>query len=238
MPVRVAQPAPDDLPQGQARRGRRVSGSQGGAKRRLTLTMDQFANASRESRGARRGATAARALQDGTPTLTRSKPANVVSADGWQNAQLCTAATAVRPRPRAEHNGRVGVRSLRPRLSLGVTLPGRYQPRPRLSTRYRLDQPWGAHRRLGRVSVSGTADGGQITRRNPCSSHGRPPSGLPGTEGTVLICPCAARLAAGDCLMGVQLGFMGVQLGGKVIGAGAVGSSGRLPPRRPEEGAS
>lgn len=39
-------------------------------------------------------------------------------------------------------------RSPRPRLSLGVTLPGQYQPRPRLSTRHRLDQPWGAHRRL------------------------------------------------------------------------------------------
>jgi hypothetical protein len=32
-----------------------------------------------------------------------------------------------------------------------------------------------------------------------------------------------ARLAAGDCLMGVQLGFMGVQLGGKVIWAGLLG---------------
>jgi hypothetical protein len=32
-----------------------------------------------------------------------------------------------------------------------------------------------------------------------------------------------ARLAAGDCLMGVQLGFMGVQLGGKVIWAGLRG---------------
>ena len=31
------------------------------------------------------------------------------------------------------------------------------------------------------------------------------------------------RLAAGDCLMGVQLGFMGVQLGGKVIWAGLRG---------------
>ena len=43
--------------------------------------------------------------------------------------------------------------------------------------------------------------------------------------------PCAERrrfdlprrLAAGDCLMGVQLGFMGVQLGGKVIWAGLRG---------------
>ncbi len=43
--------------------------------------------------------------------------------------------------------------------------------------------------------------------------------------------PCAesptsdllCRLAAGDCLMGVQLGFMGVQLGGKVIWAGLLG---------------
>jgi hypothetical protein len=31
------------------------------------------------------------------------------------------------------------------------------------------------------------------------------------------------RLAAGDCLMGVQLGLMGVQLGGKVIWAGLRG---------------
>ena len=47
------------------------------------------------------------------------------------------------------------------------------------------------------------------------------------------------RLAAGDCLMGVQLGLMGVQLGGMVIragwrGAAAVrelpGSRGRLSP--------
>jgi hypothetical protein len=32
-----------------------------------------------------------------------------------------------------------------------------------------------------------------------------------------------ARLAAGDCLVGVQLGFMGVQLSGKVIWAGLLG---------------
>ena len=38
--------------------------------------------------------------------------------------------------------------------------------------------------------------------------------------------------------MGVQLGFMGVQLGGKVTGAGAVASRGRLSPRCPEVGAS
>ena len=34
---------------------------------------------------------------------------------------------------------------------------------------------------------------------------------------------CSGGLAAGDCLMGVQLGFMGVQLGGKVIWAGLRG---------------
>ena len=33
------------------------------------------------------------------------------------------------------------------------------------------------------------------------------------------------RLGAGDCLMGVQLGFMGVQLGGKVIWAGFAGAA-------------
>ena len=87
---------------------------------------------------------------------------------------------------------RVGVRSPRPRLSLGVTLPGRYQPRPRLSTRYRLDQPWGSIGGWPRVSMPGTADGGHLMHRNPCGSHGRPPSGPPGTEGTVLISLCAA----------------------------------------------
>ena len=72
--------------------------------------------------------------------------------------------------------------------------------------------------------MSGTAGGGPIMRRNPCGSHGRPPSGPPGTEGTVLICPCAAgRRGLPD---GVQLGFMGVQHGGKVIGAGAVAAAG------------
>jgi hypothetical protein len=123
-------------------------------------------------------------------------------------------------------------RSPRPRLSLGVTPPGRYQPRPRLSTRYRLNRSWGAHRRL-----APGLDPGHGRRRahhapNPPGSHGRPPSGPPATGGTVLI--ALVRLAAGDCLMGVQLGFMGVQLGGKAIGAGAAGSSGRLSPRRPE----
>jgi len=39
-----------------------------------------------------------------------------------------------------------------------------------------------------------------------------------GQEGTVLTCPGAASRR--DCLMGVQLGFMGVQLDGKVIWAG------------------
>ena len=34
--------------------------------------------------------------------------------------------------------------------------------------------------------------GGHVMRRNPCSSHGRPPSGPPDTEGTVLICTCAS----------------------------------------------
>ena len=42
-----------------------------------------------------------------------------------------------------------------------------------------------------------------------------------GQEGTVLTCPGAASRR--DCLMGVQLGFMGVQLGGTVIGAGLRG---------------
>ena len=81
---------------------------------------------------------------------------------------------------------RVGVRSPRPRLSLGVTLPGRYQPGPRLSTRCRLDQPLGEP--VGGWPGSrcrAAADGRPVMRRNPCSSHGRPPSGPPGTENTV-----------------------------------------------------
>ena len=65
---------------------------------------------------------------------------------------------------------------------------------------------------------------------NPCSSHGRPPSGPPvnGTarHGRHRFDLPLVRLAAGDRLMGVQLGFMGVQLGGKVIGAGAVAAAG------------
>jgi hypothetical protein len=69
---------------------------------------------------------------------------------------------------------------------------GRHQPRPRLSTRYRLDQPWGSHRGLARVPMPGIVGGGPVMRRNPSGSHGRPPSGPPGTEGTVLVCPCAA----------------------------------------------
>jgi hypothetical protein len=38
----------------------------------------------------------------------------------------------------------------------------------------------------------------------------------------LLICSGAASRRR-DCLMGVQLGFMGVQLGGKVIWAGLLG---------------
>ena len=100
-----------------------------------------------------------------------------------------------------------------------------------------------------RVSMSGTAGGGPIMRRNPCGSHGRPPSGPPGTEGTVLICPCAAgRRGLPD---GGSTRFMRVQLGGKVIGTGAVAAAGgcrraalRWAPRdtaaavRPWQGAS
>ena len=76
-----------------------------------------------------------------------------------------------------------------------------------------------------RVSMSGAQlAAGPSLRRNPCGSHGRPPGGPPGTEGTVLICPCAAgRRGLPD---GVQLGFMRVQLGGKVIWAGAVAAAG------------
>ena len=43
--------------------------------------------------------------------------------------------------------------------------------------------------------------------RSPCGRH----------------CAIGFAEAAGDCLMGVQLGFMGVQLGGKVIWAGLLG---------------
>lgn len=68
--------------------------------------------------------------------------------------------------------------------------------------------------------------------------------GPPGTEGTVLICPCAAgRWGLAD---GVQLGFTGVQLGGKVIGgrelpqqreaAAALSRGGRLVMRLPRSG--
>jgi hypothetical protein len=100
--------------------------------------------------------------------------------------------TAIMPyKPRAEHNGG-SVRVLPGRACHSALRCRAGIKRPRLSTLYRLDQPWGAHRRLARVSMSGTADGGHVMRRNPCGSHGRPPSGPPGTEGTVLICPCAA----------------------------------------------
>jgi hypothetical protein len=79
-----------------------------------------------------------------------------------------------------------------------------------------------------RVSMSGTAGGGPIMRRNPCGSHGRPPRGPPGTEGTVLICPCAA-------------GRRGLPDGGSTRWQGHRGgscrSSGRLSPRCPEVGA-
>jgi hypothetical protein len=66
--------------------------------------------------------------------------------------------------------------------------------------------------------------GGPVMRRNPCGGHGRPPSGPPATEGAVLICPCAAgRRGLPD---GGSTRFMGVQLGGKVTGEGAVAAAG------------
>ena len=124
----------------------------------------------------------------------------------------------------------------RPRLSLGVTLPGRYQPGPRLSTSYRLDQPWGAHRRLARVSMSGTAGGGHVMRRNPCGSHGRPPSGPPGTEGTVLICPLCGW-PPGTARWGFNSDSWGFNSVARSSGR-KLSQRGRLSPRCPEDGAS
>ena len=87
-----------------------------------------------------------------------------------------------------------------------------------------------------RVSMSGTAGGGPIMRRNPCGSHGRPPSGPPGTEGTVLICPCAAgRRGLPD---GGSTRFYGGSTRWQGHRGGSCRSSGRLSPRCPEVGAS
>jgi hypothetical protein len=87
-----------------------------------------------------------------------------------------------------------------------------------------------------RVSMSGTAGGGPIMRRNPCGGHGRPPSGPHGTEGTVLICPCAAgRRGLPD---GGSTRFYGGSTRWQGHRGGSCRSSGRLSPRCPEVGAS
>jgi len=118
-----------------------------------------------------------------------------------------------------------------PCLLLGVTLPGRYQPRPRLSSRYRLDQPWEPHRLLARVPMPGTAGSGPSCTGTLVVATADRPADRPARKAPFLICPRAAGRRG--LPNGVQLGFMGVQLGGKVTGAGwrreagAAGSSAR-----------
>jgi hypothetical protein len=138
---------------------------------------------------------------------------------------------------------RVGVRS-----SPGAPVTRRYAAGPVSTEAAAIDpvpagQPWGARRRLARVPMPGTVGGGLIMRRNPCSSHGHPPSGLPGTEGTVLICPwCDWPHGLPDGgFNSVLWGFNSVA---RVTGAGLRVRGGscwqqrRLSPRCPEEGAS
>jgi hypothetical protein len=71
----------------------------------------KLGTASQRAAGAQpRRAAAARALEDNNPALTRGKPANARTR-GQQNAQLCKAAAAAGPRPRADHIGREDQRS-------------------------------------------------------------------------------------------------------------------------------
>jgi hypothetical protein len=88
--------------------------------------------------------------------------------------------------------GRQCARPLRPRLSLGVTLPGRHQPEAAAINPAPAGPALGSHRRLARVPMPGSNWRQARHAPDPCSRRGRPPSGPPGAEGTVLICPCAA----------------------------------------------
>ena len=69
--------------------------------------------------------------------------------------------------------------------------------------------------------VTGAADRRRRDRRLcPCQ---RRAGELCGVRGKAPLLICSGVASRRDCLMGVQLGFMGVQLGGKVIGAGLRG---------------
>ena len=149
-------------------------------------------------------------------------------------------------------------------IPLAIRLPGRSH-RPRLQTGYlRVEQVRGEqvldpppsglylHSRYARKQrqwrwrcVTGAADRrGRDRRLCPCQLRAGELCAVRG-KAPVLICSGAASRQ--DCLMGVQLGFMGVQLAGKVIGAGLraaaavrglVSSSGRLSLCFPDDEAS